>query len=381
MLPLDVADANAVFAAADRVERELGPIDVWINDAMLTVFSPLSQMTPEEFARVTNVTYLGYVYGTMAALHYMRRRNKGTIIQVGSALAYRGIPLQTAYCGAKHAIRGFTDSLRSELLHEGSEIGLTMIQLPAVNTPQFDWARTHLSHKPRPVPPVVQPEAIARVILKAVRKPRREYWLGFSTIKVILASMAVPTFLDHYLARNGYDAQEQKALISPDRRDNLLSPVTNLHRTRGSFGSEAHEQCDGRFRSGRPADSRRDGCGTAAMDWFCCLALQRPAFAVRLSGLFEIGGPLIASLNASRGYGPGDDHPDIHIRLRPISTTTRDDLGRSDAQSCQAMRSSTSFSTNASLCSVSLAAKSSVMGRSPNFPKSSRSAADFSSSS
>ena len=240
MLPLDVADANAVFAAADRVERELGPIDVWINDAMLTVFSPLSQMTPEEFARVTNVTYLGYVYGTMAALHYMRRRNKGTIIQVGSALAYRGIPLQTAYCGAKHAIRGFTNSLRSELLHEGSEIGLTMIQLPAVNTPQFDWARTHLSHKPRPVPPVVQPEAIARVILKAVRKPRREYWLGFSTIKVILASMAVPTFLDHYLARNGYDAQEQKALISPDRRDNLLSPVTNLHRTRGSFGSEAH---------------------------------------------------------------------------------------------------------------------------------------------
>ena len=240
LLPLDVADANAVFSAADRVERELGPISVWVNDAMLTVFSPVSQMTPEEFARVTNVTYLGYVYGTMAALRHMRRRNKGTIVQIGSALAYRGIPLQAAYCGAKHAIRGFTDALRSELLHEGSGIDLTMIQLPAVNTPQFDWARTHLSHKPRPVPPVIQPEAVARAVLKAVRKPRREYWLGLSTIKVILGSMALPTFVDHYLARNGYEAQEQKALTSSGRRDNLFSPVTNLHRTRGSFGNEAH---------------------------------------------------------------------------------------------------------------------------------------------
>ena len=239
LLPLDVSGADTLATAADMIEMELGPIDVWINDAMLTVFSPLSQMTPKEFARVTEVTYLGYVYGTMAALRHMRKRNRGTIIQIGSALAYRGIPLQAAYCGAKHAIRGFTNSLRAELLHEGSGINVTMVQLPAVNTPQFDWARTHLPHQPRPVPPVVQPEAVARAILKAVRKPRREYWLGLSTIKVILGSFTVPRFLDNYLARIGYKAQELKALTSLGRRDNLFSPVTDLHRTRGSFGKEA----------------------------------------------------------------------------------------------------------------------------------------------
>jgi hypothetical protein len=196
-------------------------------------------MKPEEFARVTEVTYLGYVYGTMAALRHMRPRNHGAIIQVGSALAYRGIPLQSAYCGAKHAIRGFTDALRAELYHEGSAINVTMLQLPAVNTPQFSWARTHLGRKPRPVPPVVQPEAIARAILKAAYKPRREYWLGLSTIEVILASMAIPAILDRYLGRTGYQAQEQDIATSPGRRDNLFSPVTDLHGTHGSFGKEA----------------------------------------------------------------------------------------------------------------------------------------------
>jgi NAD(P)-dependent dehydrogenase (short-subunit alcohol dehydrogenase family) len=162
--PIDVADADAVFAAADAIAADLGPIDIWINDAMVTMFSPVWQMTPEEFRRVTHVTYLGAVYGTMAALRHMRPRNRGTIVQIGSALAYRGIPLQAAYCGAKHALRGFTDSLRTELIHARSAIALTTVELPAVNTPQFDWARTRMPRKSRPVPPVVQPEAIAEHI-------------------------------------------------------------------------------------------------------------------------------------------------------------------------------------------------------------------------
>lgn len=259
----DVADAEAVFAAAQRIEDELGPIEIWINDAMLTVFSPLSEMTPEEFRRVTEVTYLGYVHGTMAALRHMRGRNKGTIIQVGSALAYRGIPLQAAYCGAKHAIRGFTDSVRCELIHEGSNIGLTMVQLPAVNTPQFDWARTHLPHEPRPVPPVVQPEAIARGIYEAARKGGREYWLGFSTIKVIFGNMLMPSFLDRYLARNAFGAQETGKPVTAHRKDNLASPVHALHRTRGSFGDEAASRTT--MVSGSDARLAAAGLGVAAV--------------------------------------------------------------------------------------------------------------------
>ncbi|WP_394066880.1 SDR family oxidoreductase [Roseixanthobacter glucoisosaccharinicivorans] len=235
----DVADAEAMLAAARTVEEKLGPIDVWVNNAMTTVFAPVRDMTAQEFRRVTEVTYLGYVHGTMAALACMRPRNRGVIIQVGSSLAYRGIPLQSAYCGAKHAIRGFTDSLRAELLHEHSGIALVMVQLPAVNTPQFDWARTSLGHDPRPVPPVIQPEVAAEAIFSGARRPRRELWVGFSTAKVILGSMAVPGFLDHYLAWTGYTAQETGRRVRPGRRDNLVTPVSDLHRTRGSFGAEA----------------------------------------------------------------------------------------------------------------------------------------------
>ena len=187
---LDVADAPALLAAADKFSDAFGPIDIWINDAMATVFSPVADIEPEEFKRVTEVTYLGCVYGTQAALHHMLGRDRGVIVQVGSALAYRGIPLQAAYCGAKYAIRGFTDSLRSELIHNGSDIKLTMVDLPAVNTPQFDWARTHLPRQPRPVPPVVQPEAIADVIYCASLRPKREYWVGQSTLKAILGNIA-----------------------------------------------------------------------------------------------------------------------------------------------------------------------------------------------
>jgi hypothetical protein len=206
---------------------------------MVTVFAPFWQITPEEFRRVTEVTYLGQVHGTMAALRHMRPVNRGKIIQIGSALAYRGIPLQSAYCGAKHAIRGFTNSLRTELIHDRSAIQLTIMELPAVNTPQFDWARTRMPGQPRPVAPVVQPEVIARAVFDAVRHPRREYWIGWSTLKVILGNMVLPAFLDRYLAKAAFDGQQTERPVSSDRRDNLLIPEHALHRTRGRFGTEA----------------------------------------------------------------------------------------------------------------------------------------------
>lgn len=237
--PADVSNPDDVLAAAAAIARQFGTIDVWINDAMVTVFSPVWDITPAEFARVTEVTYLGTVHGTMAALQHMRPRNRGTIIQVGLALAYRGIPLQAAYCGAKHAIRGFTDSLRSELIHSNSQIELTVVELPAVNTPQFDWARTHMAHQPRPVGPVVQPEVIADAIFRAASSPAREYWVGLSTLKVILGNMLLPGFLDRYLARTTFAGQETRTPVARDRRDNLMQPVHDLHRTHGRFDDEA----------------------------------------------------------------------------------------------------------------------------------------------
>ena len=235
----DVSDADAVSAAADRAAEHFGAIDIWINNAMATVFSPVSKITPREFRRVTEVTYLGFVHGTMTALKHMSKTNRGTILQVGSALAYRGIPLQAAYCGAKHAIRGFTDSLRTELLHDGSGVHLVMAHLPAVNTPQFDWARTHMKDEPRPVPPVVQPEVIAEEIYKAAHGTRREVWIGMSTVQVILGNALAPWFVDRYLARNAFEGQATGKPVMPDRPDNLFEPVTRLHRTRGSFDAEA----------------------------------------------------------------------------------------------------------------------------------------------
>ncbi|WP_027999117.1 SDR family oxidoreductase [Sinorhizobium arboris] len=237
-IAVDVADASAVFAAADECERHLGPIDIWINNAMATVFSPVAEITPEEVRRVTEVTYLGYVHGTMAALNFMRPRNRGVIVQVGSALAYRGIPLQAAYCGAKHAIRGFTDSLRAELIHEGSEIALTTVHLPAVNTPQFDWARTHMDAQPRPVAPVYRPEAAAAAIVHAALRPKREYWVGNRTSLIILGNIVAPSLLDRLLART-VEAQQTKRPANADRRENLFKPVDGLHRVNGSFGIEA----------------------------------------------------------------------------------------------------------------------------------------------
>src|SRR5262249_50312901 len=198
----DVADSNQVESAAELIEDELGPIDVWVNNAMATVFAPVSDTTPEEFRRATEVTYLGSVWGTMSALRRMRARDDGVIVQVGSALAYRGIPLQGAYCGAKHALQGFLESLRTELLHEGSNVRVTMVQLPALNTPQFTWSRAKLPHSPQPVPPIFQPEVAADAIVWAASHPRREVMVGWPTVKAIVGNAVAPSVADRYLAHN-----------------------------------------------------------------------------------------------------------------------------------------------------------------------------------
>lgn len=235
----DVSDANAVLLAAERLEQRLGRVDIWINDAMETVFSTVAEIEPDEFRRVTEVTYLGVVYGTMAALKSMRPRRRGRIIQMGSALAYRGIPLQAAYCGAKHAIRGFTDSLRAELLHEQSGISVSIVDLPAVNTPQFDWARVHIRNNPRPMGKPVEPEVVADAVFRVARGSSREYWLGLQTLLTILANTVAPALLDRYLASKAIEGQQTTTPVAPARADNLEHPVTALHRTRGSFVAES----------------------------------------------------------------------------------------------------------------------------------------------
>ena len=232
---VDVADANAMFLAAERLEQRLGKIDIWINDAMETLFSTVVDTDPDEFRRVTEVCYLGFVHGTMAALKSMRPRRRGRIIQIGSALAYRGIPLQAAYCGAKHAIRGFTDALRAELLHEESGIHVSMVDLPAVNTPQFDWARVHLRNNPRPMGQPIQPEVVAEAVFKAAHGSAREYWLGWQTLGTILVNTVAPAWFDRYLAQKAIAGQQTNMPLAPDHEDNLDRPITQLHRTHGSF--------------------------------------------------------------------------------------------------------------------------------------------------
>jgi NAD(P)-dependent dehydrogenase (short-subunit alcohol dehydrogenase family) len=225
-IPTDVVDSDRVLATAERVERELGPIDVWVNVAFTSVFAPFDQISPDEFRRVTEVAYLGYVYGTMAALRGMKSRNRGTIVQVGSALAYRGIPLQSAYCGAKHAIQGFHESLRCELLHERSGVRVTMVQLPAVNTPQFSWVLSRLPKRAQPVPPIYQPELAARAVLHAADHPRRrEYWVGGSTMGTLAVNAIAPGLLDRYLARTGFDSQQTDQPHDPDQPANLWQPA------------------------------------------------------------------------------------------------------------------------------------------------------------
>jgi NAD(P)-dependent dehydrogenase (short-subunit alcohol dehydrogenase family) len=241
VLPTDVADAAAVEQAAATVEERFGPIDVWVNDAMASVFSPFKEMTAQEFERVTAVTYLGFVYGTMAALKRMLPRDHGTIVQVGSALAYRGIPLQSAYCGAKHAILGFTEALRCELLHDKSKVWLTMVQMPALNTPQFGWVKSRLPRKPQPVPPIYEPEVAAEAIYFAAHSRRRQVYVGASTVVVIEGNKVLAGVGDHYLAATGYDSQMTSQPADPTRPNNLWNPLPGDHGAHGTFGKRAYK--------------------------------------------------------------------------------------------------------------------------------------------
>jgi NAD(P)-dependent dehydrogenase (short-subunit alcohol dehydrogenase family) len=240
VLPVDVSDALAVDAAAERIDRELGAIDVWINSAMVSVFSFFMDMTDEEFSRVTEVTYLGTVNGTRAALRQMLPRDRGTIVQVGSALAYRGIPLQSAYCGAKHAVQGFTESVRCELMHKGSHIHLTMVQLPALNTPQFDVSASHLSHRPQPVPPIYDVDVATRAVVWASRHRRREVWVGGTTVATLVANDVASGVLDGYLARTAIDAQQTQDGKDPSAPSNLWESPPGDRGARGRFRDRSH---------------------------------------------------------------------------------------------------------------------------------------------
>jgi NAD(P)-dependent dehydrogenase (short-subunit alcohol dehydrogenase family) len=245
-LPVDVADFDAVDRAAERAESELGPIDVWVNVAFTSVFAPFTQITPAEFRRVTEVAYLGYVHGTMAALKRMLPRDRGTIVQVGSALGYRSIPLQSAYCGAKHAVNGFTEAVRCELMHDQSNVRITVVQMPAVNTPQFSWVLSRLPRNPQPVPPIYQPEVAAEGVVYAADHPRRkEYWVGGSTVGTILAQKLAAPLLDRYLARTGYKSQQTGKQAASDRPSNLWEPADQPpgsdHGAHGSFDDQSRD--------------------------------------------------------------------------------------------------------------------------------------------
>ena len=279
VLPLDIADPEQVEAAADAVERELGPIDVWINNAMASVFSPISEMTPDDFRRVTDVTYHGAVWGTQAALRRMRPRDRGTIVLVGSALAYRGIPLQAAYCAAKHAMQGFHDSLRTELLYEKSNVAVTMVQLPAVNTPQFRWVKSRLPNKAQPVPPIFQPEVIAEGIVWAADHPtaRRELIIGWPALKAIMGNKVVPSYADRVLARSGYEAQQIDEPEDPERPHNLWEPVDGP----GGGDHGAHGVFDARSRES---------------SWQLWVNTHRPTVAISAAALAAVVGGAVAAV-------------------------------------------------------------------------------------
>jgi NAD(P)-dependent dehydrogenase (short-subunit alcohol dehydrogenase family) len=274
-IPTDVAEYGQVEAAAEQVTGTLGPIDIWVNVAFTSVFAPFTQIRPEEFKRVTEVSYLGYVYGTRVALDRMLARDHGTIVQVGSTLAYRGIPLQSAYCGAKHAIQGFTEAVRCELLHQGSRVRITMVQLPAVNTPQFDWVLNRLPNHPRPVAPVYQPEVAAKAVVHAADHPRRrEYWVGGSTVGTLVANKLAPGLLDRYLAKTGYEAQQTDQPADPGRPVNLWEPVDGPGgRDFGGHGAFDDEAAN---RSLQAWIGRHRGVAAAAGGLFASLLVVQP---------------------------------------------------------------------------------------------------------
>ena len=292
-VPTDTADYSQVEAAADRVERELGPIDVWVNAAFSSVFAPFTEITAEEFKRTTEVTYLGFVHGTKAALDRMLPRDRGVIVQVGSALAYRGIPLQSAYCGAKHAIQGFNESLRCELLHDGSKVRTTMVQMPGLNTPQFDWVLNKLGHHPQPVPPIYQPEVAADAIVYAAEHPRRrEYYVGASTVATILGNKVAAGLIDRYLARTAYQSQQTGQPTSPDRPANLWEPADGPDGhdfgAHGAFDRQATSR-SWQFRLNKSswAASALVNVGAAVVQGSRMVIKDRKAFAAILRG--EVG--------------------------------------------------------------------------------------------
>lgn len=261
-IDVDVADAAAVETAAEGVEARLGPIDVWVNCAMTTVFGPADEITPAEFERVTQVTYLGSVYGTQAALKRMRERNQGTIVQVGSALAHRAIPLQSAYCGAKHGARGFTDAVRCELIHDGLNVHITSVELPALNTPQFDWCRNRMQEHAQPVAPVYEPEVAAEAILRAAAEHPRELWVGGSTWKTILGNRLAPGLADRLAARMAWEGQLMEDEKDDRARDNLLTPVDKNVATRGRFSAHARKRT---WMPSNPARVAAALCGAVAL--------------------------------------------------------------------------------------------------------------------
>jgi NAD(P)-dependent dehydrogenase (short-subunit alcohol dehydrogenase family) len=294
IVPTDVSDPEQVEFAATVVESAFGPIDVWVNDAMCSVFSPAKEMTAADYKRVTEVTYLGFVYGTLAALRRMLPRDRGIIVQVGSALAYRGIPLQSAYCGAKHAIQGFTESMRCELLHDRNNVKITMVQMPALNTPQFDWVKSRLPRKPQPVPPIYQPEVAADAIVHAAHHYRREWYVGGSTAVVIPGNKIAPGFGDWYLAQQGYGAQQYNGQVDPNRQHNLYEPVddTRDHGAHGDFDKRAHDHSLQLW-----ADQRRG--------WIALAGLAGAAYDAACNGpeKFWRGGLLGLSLGALGAFG------------------------------------------------------------------------------
>lgn len=269
----DVADAAQVEAAAAEIEAAFGPFDVWVNDAMATIYSPFSEISPEDYKRATEVTYLGAVYGTMAALKRMKKRDHGVIVQVGSALAYRAIPLQAPYCGAKFAIRGFTDALRSELLHDRSKVRLTMVQMPALNTPQFDWGKNHMPMRPQPVPPIFQPETAAKAIFWAAHHKRREVYVCWPSLKTIWANKFIPGLLDHYLAHFGYAGQQSGQKADPARPDNLWQSV-------GGTDFAAHGRFDSRAKRGGIGLWATLYRGPVAAGLLCAVALACSHFSM-----------------------------------------------------------------------------------------------------
>src|SRR6266536_1965560 len=283
-IPTDVAHADEVEAAASRIEESFGPIDLWINNAMVTVFSPIKELEPEEIRRVTEVTYLGTVHGTLSALRRMLPRNQGTIVQVGSALAYRSIPLQSAYCAAKHAVLGFTESLRTELFHDRSKVHVTMVQLPALNTPQFEWVKSRLPHKAQPVPPIFQPEVAARAIYWAAHQRRREVYVGGSTEKAIVGEKIAPGLLDRYLAKTGIQSQQTGEEETPDRPDNLWTPLGGEYAGHGSFDSRARKRSWQLWATmHRRSIAGRLGA-LVGLVWFYPQRKMRRAGALKLSG-------------------------------------------------------------------------------------------------